>query len=135
MDPWRKETLNLQVGDFIIWQGEAIEIEGQPAVVEPGMKAKVISLYDGFHLDVALGKPIPPKAIVQFESGMRLMVDERMKWERVNSPRACVHQWRRKLEKDPDTREDNVHKEAPGSARSYLTTAQKLCPSGPVRQC
>ena len=58
-----------------------------------------------------------------------------MNWERVNSPRACVHQWRRKLEKDPDTREDNVHKEAPGSARSYLTTAQKLCPSGPVRQC
>jgi len=28
---------------------------------------------------------IPPKAIVQFESGMRLMVDERMKWARVES--------------------------------------------------
>ena len=26
---------------------------------------------------------IPPKAIVEFENGMRLMVDERMKWERV----------------------------------------------------
>jgi len=37
MDPWRKESLNLQVGDFIIWQGEAIEVEGQPAVVTPGM--------------------------------------------------------------------------------------------------
>ena len=28
IDRWRKETLGLQVGDFIIWQGEAIEIEG-----------------------------------------------------------------------------------------------------------
>jgi len=30
MDPWQKETLNLQVGDSIIWQDEAIEVEGQP---------------------------------------------------------------------------------------------------------
>ena len=81
MDPWRKESLNLQVGDFIIWQDEAIEMEGQP--VEPGMKGEVISLHDGFHLDVAEVAPIPPKAVVQFESGMRLMVDERMMWERV----------------------------------------------------
>ena len=78
MDPWR---INLEVGDIIIWQDEAIELEGQP--VEPGMKGKVISLHDGFHLDVAEVKPIPPKAIVQFESGMSLMVDERMRWERV----------------------------------------------------
>ncbi len=83
MDPGQKETLNLQVGDFIIWQGEAIEVEGQPAVVTPGMKGEVISLHDGFHLDVTQGKAIPPKAIVQFENGMRLMVDERMKWKRV----------------------------------------------------
>ncbi len=82
MDPWRKESLGLQVGDFIIWQGEAVELEGQPAVVTLGMKGKVLSLHDGFHLDVVQVKPIPPKAIVQFENGMRLMVDERMKWER-----------------------------------------------------
>ncbi len=53
MDPWQKETLGLQVGDTIILRDEAIEVEGQPAVVEPGMKGKVISLHDGFHLDVA----------------------------------------------------------------------------------
>jgi len=47
------------------------------------MKGEVISLHDGFNLDVALVKPIPPKAIVQFDSGMRLMVDERMRWERI----------------------------------------------------
>jgi len=46
MDRWRKETLGLQVGDTIIWQGEAIEVEGQP--VAPGMKGKVISLHDSF---------------------------------------------------------------------------------------
>jgi len=83
MDPWRKETLNLQVGDFIIWQDEAIEVEGQPALVSQSMKGKVLSLHDGFHLDVTLVAPIPPKAMVQFENGMRLMVDERMRWERV----------------------------------------------------
>ncbi len=83
MDPWQKESLGLEVGDFIIWQDEAVEVEGQPAVVTPGMKGEVISLHDGFHLDVADVEPIPPRAIVRFESGMRLMVDERMKWERV----------------------------------------------------
>jgi len=81
MNPWRKESLNLEIGDFIIWQDEAIEMEGQP--VEPGMKGEVISLHDGFHLDVVQGDSIPPKAIVRFESGLRLMVDERMRWERV----------------------------------------------------
>jgi len=84
MDPWRKETLGLEVGDFISWQDEAIEVEGQPAVVTPGMKGKVLSLHDGFHLDVIQGEPIPPKAVVQCESGMRLMVDERMKWEKAD---------------------------------------------------
>ncbi len=84
MDPWQQESLGLQIGDTIIWQDEAIEIEGQPAVVTPRMKGEVISLHDGFHLDVAEVEPIPPKAMVQFENGMRLMVDERMKWETVD---------------------------------------------------
>ncbi len=60
-----------------------MEVEGQPAVVTPGMKGKVISLHDGCHLDVVQGALLPPKAIVQFDSGMALVVDERMKWERV----------------------------------------------------
>ncbi len=78
MDPWQKETLGLEVGDCIIWKDEAIEVAGQPALVAPGMKGKVLSLHDGFHLDVAEVAPIPPRAMVQFENGMRLMVDERM---------------------------------------------------------
>ena len=85
MDPWRKETLGLQVGDIIICQGEAIEVEGQPALVSQGIRGEVISLHDGFHLDVTQGEAIPPTAIVQFESGMALVVDERLKWERITS--------------------------------------------------
>jgi len=84
MNPWQKETLGLQVGDFIIWRDEAIEVEGHPAVVSPGMKGEVLLLHNGFHLDVANVAPIPAKAIVQFESGLSLMVDERMRWERVD---------------------------------------------------
>ncbi len=84
MDSWQKETLNLKVGDWIIWQDEAVELEGQPAVVAPGMRGEVISLHDGFHLDVVQIKPIPPRARVQFDSGMALMVDERMKWEKAD---------------------------------------------------
>ena len=81
MYPRQKETLGLQVGDFIVWQ--EVELEGHPALVSQGMKGKVLSLHDGFHLDVIQGGSVPPKAIVEFENGMRLMVDERMRWERV----------------------------------------------------
>ena len=99
MDPWRKESLNLEVGDFIIWQDEAVEVEGQPAVVTPGMKDKVSSLHDGFHLDVMQGKAIPPKAVVRFDSGITLMVDERMRWEagcwltREGPASICLRNW------------------------------------------
>jgi len=81
MYPWQKETLNLQVGDFIVWQD--VELEGQPALVSQGMKGHLLSLNDGFRLDVLQGGSVLPKAIVEFENGVRLMVDERMKWERV----------------------------------------------------
>ncbi len=80
MDPWQKETLGLEVGDIIIWQD--VELEGQ--LVSQGMKGRVLSMHDGFHLDVIQGGSVPPKAIVEFENGMRLMVDERMRWERVD---------------------------------------------------
>jgi len=84
MDSWRKETLGLQVCDWLVWRDEAVEAEGRPALVSPGMKGKVLSLHDGFNLDVARVAPIPPRAMVQFENGMRLMVDERMKWKKAD---------------------------------------------------
>ncbi len=84
MATWRKASLNLKVGDFIIWQDEAIEVEGQAALVSPGMKGKVLSLHDGFHMDVTQVEPSPPRAIVQFDNGFSLMVDQRFKWEKVD---------------------------------------------------
>jgi len=46
------------------------------------MQGEVLSLHDGFHLDVALGESIPPRARVQFVGGLTLMVDEPMKWSK-----------------------------------------------------
>jgi len=80
MKPWTKESLNLQVGDRIIWCDREIVAEGDSALVTPGMKGNLLSLHDGFHLDVIQGDSIPPKAVVQSENGMTMMVDERMKW-------------------------------------------------------
>ena len=80
---WCKESLNLQIGDQIIWQSEEIKMEDDFAFVSPGMKGQVISLHDGFHMDLIQGGSVPPKALVQFESGMNLLVDERMKWEKL----------------------------------------------------
>ncbi len=83
MHNWNKESLNLQVGDQIIRQGEEINMEDDFAFVSPGMKGQVISLHDGFHMDLVQGGSVPPKALVQFESGENLLVDKRMKWEKL----------------------------------------------------
>ena len=76
-------SLNLQVGDQIIWQESEIKPEGGPAVVSPGMKGQVVSLHDGFQMDLVQGDTVPPKALVQFENGMNLLVDSKMKWEKL----------------------------------------------------
>ena len=77
-------SLNLQVGDQIIWQGEEIKSENGLALVSRGMKGKVLSLHDGAHLDVVRGGSIPVRAFVEFESGASLLVDKRHKWEKVS---------------------------------------------------
>ncbi len=84
MHNWSKDSLNLQVGDQIIWQGDEIKEEDGPAIVSPGMKGQVISLHDGFHMDLVQGGSVPPKALVQFENGENLLIDKRMKWEKVS---------------------------------------------------
>ena len=58
-------------------------MEGDPPLVSPSMKGKVVCLHDGFHLDLVEGDPIPPRAMVEFESGFRLLVDRSMKWQNV----------------------------------------------------
>jgi len=84
MDNWNKNSLNLQVGDQIIWQGAEIKSEDGPAIVSQGMKGQVISLHDGFHMDLVQGGSVPPRVLVQFESGESLLVDSKMKWEKVS---------------------------------------------------
>ena len=82
MAPWRKETSTSRSATGSYGRIKPLEVEGQPAIVIPGMKGKVPSLHDRFHLDVTHGGAIPPKATMQFES-VTLMADERMKWEKV----------------------------------------------------
>ena len=84
MHNWNKDSLDLQVGDQIIWQDAEIKSEDGFAIVSPGVKGQVISLHDGFQMDLIQGGSVPPKALVRFESGMNLLVDERMKWEKVS---------------------------------------------------
>ncbi len=80
---WSKDSLNLQVGDQIIWQGEEIKSEDGFAIVSLGMRGKVISLHDGFQMDLVQEGSVPPKALVRFENGISLLVDHKMKWERL----------------------------------------------------
>jgi len=84
MNNWSKDSLNLEIGDQIIWQGEEIKSEDSPAIVSPGMKGQVVSLHDGFQMDLVQGGSVPPKALVRFENGASLLVDHRMKWEKVS---------------------------------------------------
>ena len=74
-----EDSLNLKVGDQILWQDAAIKSEDGPAIVSPGMKGQVMSLHDGFQMDLVQGGTVPPKALVKFESGASLLVDQRMR--------------------------------------------------------
>ena len=83
MHNWNKDSLNLKIGDWIVWQDAEIKSEGGPAIVSPGMKGQVISLHDGFHMDLVQESSVPPKALIRFENGERLLVDLKMKWEKL----------------------------------------------------
>ncbi len=83
MHDWNNDSLDLIVGDQIIWQDAEIKMEDDPAIVSPGMKGQVICLHDGFHMDLVQEGAVPPKALVRFESGERLLIDQRMNWEKV----------------------------------------------------
>ena len=72
-----EESLNLKVGDQIISQDEEIQSEDSPAIVSPEMKGQVIS-----HV-IGGGCTEPARVVVQFESGASLLVDKRMRWEKV----------------------------------------------------
>ncbi len=54
-----KESLKLKVGGQIIWQDAEIRSDDGPVCVSTGMKGKVVSLHDGFHLDLIEGGSLP----------------------------------------------------------------------------
>ncbi len=83
MHDWSKESLHLAVGDWIIWQDAEIKSEDGFAIVSLGMKGQVISLHDGFQMDQIQRGSVPPKALVRFENGISLLVDLKMKWEKL----------------------------------------------------
>ena len=83
MNNWSKESLKLIVGDQIIWQDAEIKSEDGFAIVSLGMKGQVISLHDGFQMDQVQEGSVPLKALVRFENGISLLVDHKMKWERL----------------------------------------------------
>ena len=63
--PWRKESLDLTIGDWIIWKDAEIKSEDGPVCVSSGMKGKVVSLHEGAHLDLIEGGSLPAKAVIQ----------------------------------------------------------------------
>jgi len=80
MAPWNKDSLNLKAGDQIIWQDAEIKVDDSSALVSPGMKGQVIS-----HV-IGGGCTVPARALVQFESGAILLVDQWHLWEQVCKP-------------------------------------------------
>ena len=50
MNPWQKESLNLKVGDWIIWQDIAIQTDEGTIFVTPGIKGQVVSFETPFAL-------------------------------------------------------------------------------------
>ena len=83
MNPWQKESLNLQVGDWIIWQDIAIKTEDGTVFVSPGMKGQVVDLHNGCapsKLD-AVDNSVLPWAFVKWENGETSRLELGMKWE------------------------------------------------------
>ena len=90
-DSWKKESLNLKVGDWIIWNDEKIEIEEAGGnintFIEPGMIGQIVSVHDEIPMEdpraEIIGKEIPLRFLVQFENGQRMLLRADMNFERM----------------------------------------------------
>ena len=86
----RKEPLDLEIGDTIIWRGEGVRIrndkEGMVLIV-PGTKGEMITRSENLLARAARKEGLPiaagPWALVEFENGYRMVVDSRVRFERV----------------------------------------------------
>ena len=89
MNPYQKETLNLQVGDWVIWQDQPqdlIQKNGERTTyLTPGMKGRVVDLHDGnapTKLETVDTSTLP-WAFIEWETGEKSSVDLEIKWEKV----------------------------------------------------
>ena len=89
MNPYQKESLNLQIGDWISWQNQPqdlIQKNGERTTyLTPGTKGKVVDLHDGnppTKLETVDTSTLP-WAFIEWETGEKSSVDLDMKWEKV----------------------------------------------------
>jgi len=86
-----KESLGLQVGDRIRWEGEpvtTVEPDGTTRItLQPGAEGVVLSLHDGHPQAILDGiqKGSPAWALVFFACGVFRTVDETMFWNRIKT--------------------------------------------------
>ena len=82
-----EDLLDLQPGDWIIWKDEEIKAEGTVTFIAPGMVGKVLSRHPKESMREAVsemvGYPIDKRVLIEFENGMRILIDAEMKWERI----------------------------------------------------
>ncbi len=81
-------SLDLQPGDWIIRKDEEIKAEGTVTFVAPGMVGKVLSSRHPREsmreaVSEMIGHPIYKRVLVEFENGMRILIDAEMKWKRM----------------------------------------------------
>jgi hypothetical protein len=92
-DYYRKEVLGLEVGDWIVWKEERISVvdeEGEP-MITPGMKGQVIGLRDGCPPRLEFpGEPVLPWALVEFENGAVVSVDQEIRFERCSPSKSSM---------------------------------------------
>ncbi len=91
MNPYQKETLNLQVGDCIIWKDQPqdlIQKNGEKTTyLTPGIKGRVVDIHDGnppTKLE-SVDDSTLPWAFIKWKIGETSAVDLGMKWERTES--------------------------------------------------
>ena len=86
MNNWQKESLNLQVGDWIIWQDQPRQVihkDGtESTYLTPGLKGQVVDLHDGCPPSkLVVDDSVLPWAFVKWENGKMSLVEREMKWE------------------------------------------------------
>jgi hypothetical protein len=86
----RKESLGLEVDDWIEWTGPPTtlrlddDVADWQVVVEPGERGRVVAVRDGRPSEPGSDEdPTPAWALVEFEDGETAAVDLTMPWKKI----------------------------------------------------